>query len=282
LISVVVPAHDEGRTIGRCLRSLCEGADPGELEVVVVCNGCRDDTVDRARSVAGPIRVIESPVASKSDALNRGDALAAGFPRFYVDADVVLSISALRGVAEALESASVLVAAPRAEIDLRSSSSPVRSFYRVWTGLPYFDDTMIGAGVYALSEAGRARFERFPNIIADDEFVRRTFAPGERQRVDACSFTIVAPTRLRGVLAIKTRSRLGRLELARRFPDLGPRGGPAMGGTLQALLGRPSLWPHLPVYLFAILMTRIAAWRRFRAGDFTRWNRDDSSRSIPD
>ena len=44
LASVVIPAHNERRVIGRCLRALREGAAPGELDVIVVANACTDDT----------------------------------------------------------------------------------------------------------------------------------------------------------------------------------------------------------------------------------------------
>jgi glycosyltransferase involved in cell wall biosynthesis len=279
VISVIVPAHDEARVIERSLRALCGGAGPGELEVLVVCNGSSDDTAERARTVPGPIQVIESPVASKTDALNRGDAAARGFPRLYVDADIVLPFRDLQEVTRVLETGEALAAAPRAEIDLGGASAAVRSFYRVWTSLPYFDASMIGAGVYGLSEAGRRRFDRFPEIIADDEFVRRQFAPSERRRVDACSFTIVAPSRLSGVVAIKTRSRLGRLQLERNHPELPGGGGVAGPGTLATVLSRPALWPHVPAYLWVVLVSRRRARRRFAASEFGIWDRDDSSRS---
>jgi glycosyltransferase involved in cell wall biosynthesis len=281
VISVIVPAHDEGRVIQRCLQGLCHGAEPEELEVIVVCNGCSDDTAERARDVGGPIHVIESPVASKSDALNRGDAAARGFPRFYVDADVVVPWASVREVARVLRSGDALAAAPRAEIDLDGASPFVRAFYAVWTRLPYFDGSMIGAGVFALSETGRARFGRFPDIIADDEFVRRHFEPEERRRVDSCAFTIVAPKRLEGVLAIKTRSRLGRLELAARHPELASGGGRGLCAALVRLLALPSLWPRLAVYAYVALVTRTRARRRFLRREFSVWDRDETSRSSP-
>src|SRR5438105_4681173 len=63
-VSVVVPAHDEAAVIGRCLRALTEGSDPGEVEVVVVCNGCRDDTAASARAAWADVVVAEVPEAS--------------------------------------------------------------------------------------------------------------------------------------------------------------------------------------------------------------------------
>lgn len=78
MISVVIPAHDEESSIVRCLTSLVEGAPPDALEVVVVANGCHDTTAVAARTVEGPITVVEIAEASKVAALNAGDALVTG------------------------------------------------------------------------------------------------------------------------------------------------------------------------------------------------------------
>ena len=55
-VSVVIPAHDEEAVIERCLGTLLADARAGEVEVVVVCNGCTDDTAARAHDtrVGGP------------------------------------------------------------------------------------------------------------------------------------------------------------------------------------------------------------------------------------
>lgn len=78
LASVVIPAHDERTVIGRCLRSLADGALPGELDVIVVANACHDDTAEIARAAGA--RVVETPVAGKSHALGLGDARCRAFP----------------------------------------------------------------------------------------------------------------------------------------------------------------------------------------------------------
>ena len=90
-LAVVVPAHDEAAVIERCLAAMLAEAEPDEFEIVVVCNGCTDDTAARARRSAPKARVIELSEASKAMALRAGDAAASVFPRCYVDADVVVS-----------------------------------------------------------------------------------------------------------------------------------------------------------------------------------------------
>ena len=154
-VSVVVPAHNEEAVIGRCLTALLAGADEGELDVVVVCNGCRDRTAEEARRAAPSATVLEIPVASKVAALNAGDRVARYFPRFYVDADVELPVAAVRQVASVLRRGPVLCAAPKPFFDLAGRSWPIRAFYDVWKEIPYRALDMVGSGVYALSEEGR-------------------------------------------------------------------------------------------------------------------------------
>ena len=91
LASVVIPAHDEARSIQRCLMSLRVGIDTSALDVVVVCNGCTDDTARRARESWPGARVLELPVPSKAAAVRAGNAATDVFPRVHLDADVRLT-----------------------------------------------------------------------------------------------------------------------------------------------------------------------------------------------
>ena len=187
MISVVIPAHNEGKVIRRCLQSMTEGAQPDELEILVVCNGCSDDTAEIARSFGQPVRVLETDIPSKNNALNMGNREASGFPRFFVDADIVLPLDSIRKVADVLRGAKIMGAAPRMRVDLDNRSWPIRAFYDVWMRTPYVNDNMLGCGVYAISESGRRRFDRFPDIIADDCFIRLLFKDDEKTSVDdAC------------------------------------------------------------------------------------------------
>jgi glycosyltransferase involved in cell wall biosynthesis len=284
VISVVIPAYNESKVIARCLTTLLAGSEPGELEVVVVCNGCSDDTAERARKACKPefsdrVRVIETPVGSKIGALNLGDENVSGFPRFYVDADIELTMPAIRAVAAQLaEESAVVVAAPRAIVDYEERSRLVRAFYRVWTRLPYFRESMIGSGVYAFSRQGRQRFGRFPAIIADDEFARLVASPEERVCVGSATFIIHPPRTLRGVLDINTRARAGLLELKAKFPQMLRHGNTRPTRTIGILARTPSLWLQAPVYLAVMSLASLRAKRKLRRTENDRWERDDTSR----
>jgi glycosyltransferase involved in cell wall biosynthesis len=279
MISVVVPAYNEGAVIERCLTTMLADAAPGELEIIVVCNGCKDDTAARARKFEPWVKVIDTPIGSKIHALNLGDEHAMSFPRFYVDADVQLTTQAVRDVAALLgDDSPVLVAAPRAVVAFEDRSPLVRAFYKVWTSLPYFRENMIGSGVYAFSRRGRERFGKFPDIIADDEFARLTAAPHERRASESATFTIHPPRTLAGVVNINTRARAGNYELRRKFPHLFENANTDAQRSLGIIARSPELWPHAPIYLGVMLLAKLKAHRKLAKRQEKVWERDDSSR----
>lgn len=283
MVSIIVPAYNEGRTIERCLDAMLDGAEPGEFEIIVVPNGCKDDTAARARAYENRgVKVIETPVGSKSNALNLGDQAATRFPRFFVDADIVLTPAAIRDVASMLgEDSDLVVAAPRPIVDYADRSLLVRSYYTVWTSLPYFTEGMVGSGVYAFSRKGRARFDRFPDIIADDEFARLQAAPHERACSDRTSFRITPPTSLRAILHINTRVRAGNYELRAKFPELARHDNTNPARSLRVIARTPRLWPHAPVYLGLQFLAKLRAHRKLRQRQEKIWERDESSRAEP-
>jgi glycosyltransferase involved in cell wall biosynthesis len=263
LLSVVIPAHNEEAVIGDCLGALLGGAEPGELDVVVVCNGCSDGTEQRAAGFGPDVRVLATPVGSKPLALNLGDAAARTFPRLYVDADVVLPTAAVRA------------------IDCSASSWAVRAYHRIWTRLPVVREGVLGRGVYALGERGRGRFEEFPDIVADDYFVHSLFAPGERVTVPGAVSRVRAPRTARDLVRRKTRVFAGNTEL-RSAPVGGVSGvAPSAASWLDVVRAEPRLLPDAPAYV-AITLTAKARARLRLARGTQRWDRDDTSRVATD
>ncbi len=278
MISIIVPAYNEEAVIARGVRAMIDGARPGELEVIVVCNGCTDRTADAARAVTGPVQVIETPIGSKANALNLGDNAANGFPRFFVDADVLITLESVRQMAQALEQTGALAAGPAVKVDLSRASWPVRAFYEIDNRLWATGDGIGHTGVYAISEAGRARFKEFPLVTGDDAFVKRQFTDSERIGVPAAKSIVTPPATLWGLIRIKTRSHLGNYELDQRYPQLATRQGDSHGSRLAALFSNPSLWLAIGVYVFVKILARIRARWQLRLGSPQVWERDESSR----
>lgn len=279
IASVVIPAHNEGAVIGRCLDALLRDAAPGEFRVVVVANGCTDRTAEVARSFGEAVVVIDTPEPGKTNALNLGDRAAGDvFPRIYLDGDLVLSTSAARAIVAAIGQRGTLAAAPAFRFDLDGASWLVRAYYDVWARMPYFDTGRI-AGAFALSADGRARFGAFPRVISDDGYVRLHFAPGERRTVGDVEVTVVAPRTLRDLLKIKTRSRAGTMELRRLHPELFGNETASEGASARRMLTMPWLWPKCAVYASVNLTAKRRARARL-AGSATVWERDESSRAV--
>jgi GT2 family glycosyltransferase len=211
--AVIIPAHNESSHISRTLQAVTQGAAEGELEVVVVCNGCTDDTASIASAFAG-VDVIEIAEASKLAALRSGDERATVFPRVYLDADVALTTEAIRSIAADLQRPGILVAGVPGQMDLSEASLPVALFYEFRERLPVFAHGLIGSGNYALNEAGRARFGRWPELKSgDDQFMFRLFEPHERATVSGHRTMVLPPSGLRAVVRRGVRTTRGNRNL---------------------------------------------------------------------
>jgi glycosyltransferase involved in cell wall biosynthesis len=276
MTSVVIAAHNEGAVIGRCLDALLADARPGELDVTVAANGCTDDTVAVAAARPG-VRVVTVDRASKPAALNAGDRAAVGFPRIYLDADIVLTTAAVRAIADSLRGPEARAAVPRRELDLTGRPLLVRGFYAVNRRLPVYQDGLFGRGAIALSEAGRTRFAEFPDHMADDLFLDALFTPAEKHQVDAVAARITTPRRTRDLVRRLVRVRAGNAALRADGAAAGPatvRPAHRLSWLRDVVAPRPWLVPAGVCY--AAIMT-VAALTARRAGA-TGWRRDESSR----
>jgi glycosyltransferase involved in cell wall biosynthesis len=279
--SVVIPAYNEEPVIARCLDVLLLDALPGEFEVIVVANGCKDRTADVAR--AHGVRVVETPVGSKSHALNLGDQAATTFPRLYLDADIELSTVGARAIADAMSRPGALTAATRLVPKFGPGHTrPLKQYYHVWTQLPYVRNGVVGSGLYALSAEGRSRFAQFPPIIADDRFVERLFTAQERTRVNT-SFVMHPPLRVRDLARVMARAWTGNVQLEKSADVLLPAGAPlapmwkAAARRFFAVARQPSLCVALPVYICVYVYVRLVGSLRARRGR-TEWVTDSSAR----
>ncbi|GGR72201.1 hypothetical protein GCM10010169_15170 [Micromonospora fulviviridis] len=272
-ISVVIAAHNEATVIGGCLDALLADAEPGGLDVVVVANGCTDATAEVAAARPG-VRVVELAEAGKARALNAGDAVARGFPRFYLDADVVLSPGALRRMAEALaaDGSPPLAVTPRRAMVTTGRSLPVRAYYAISTRLPIFGDALFGRGAVGLSAAGRARFDTFPAEIADDMFLDSLFTSAEKSEVSGATSYVQAPRRTPDLVRTLARVRAGNTML--RASHEGVRPSARSSWLRDVVLPRPWLVPAAAVYVTLTLVAAAQARRHPRDG----WGRDNSTR----
>jgi hypothetical protein len=276
--SVIIPAHNEERSIGRLLDAILAGAEPGEFEIVVVCNGCSDDTATVARQRSAVAQVIELEQPSKHWALVEGDRVAAAFPRLYVDADIELDATSVRELVAALGRTGVLAVAPERELVVDRSSRIVRSHYRVWSRLPVVRSGLFGRGVIGVSAEGHRRVADRPEVFGDDLYVHSRFAEAERQIVTGARSRVRAPLTTGDLIRRRTRAAEGNVQLAERgkAADTTPA---TVRSLLRLMREEPALLPHVPAFVAVTLLGRLNRRRRQRRCNGQVWLRDESSRT---
>jgi poly-beta-1,6 N-acetyl-D-glucosamine synthase len=89
-VSVIVPAYNEGLTLGNCITSLSHQTYKN-YEIIIVNDGSTDDTLSVARRLARIhkplVKVVNKRNGGKASALNRGVAKAQGEIVICIDAD---------------------------------------------------------------------------------------------------------------------------------------------------------------------------------------------------
>lgn len=248
LLSVILPASNEAAYIGNCLAALfASNPVPGRAEVIVVANGCRDDTAVRARQFANEAKaadwrlvVIDRDEGGKIGALNAGDSAARGDIRAYLDADVIVSPDLMAQLVQVLSVTVPRYASGRPEIP-PAKSAVTRAYARFWRTLPFARSAAPGYGLYAVNAPGRARWGAFPQIISDDTFARLQFFPAERV---GCAATYSWPM-IEGFAAlvrVRRRQDAGVAQISDLFPGILARESkPSLGlsGVVKRALADP-------------------------------------------
>lgn len=283
MTSVIIAAHNEATVIGRNLDRLLAGSQPGDLDVIVVANGCVDRTADVAR--ARGVRVLELPAPGKSAALNAGDAIATTFPRIYLDADVAATSATVRALTDALsqpgpDRAAPLAAVPDRHLVLDGRPLAVRCYYAVQSRLPAARSGLYGRGMIALSERGRARFTHFPDVLADDLFVDSLFAESERVVVTSVRTQVETPRSTRDLVRRLTRVRRGNAALRARAGTEGMsqvRSSSRTSWLRDVVLRKPWLAPAGVAYAVITVIADVRA-----RGVDDSWGLDTSTRIASD
>lgn len=276
VLSVIIPASNEAGYIGPCLTALFASNTVQGAEVIVVANGCHDDTAARARGFADMatakgwcLRVIERPEGGKIGALNAGDAAATGDMQVYLDADVIVSPDVMAQLEQALIGPAARYASGRAVIP-RATSAVTRAYARFWQTMPFAQSVAPGYGLFAVNAAARARWGAFPDIISDDTFVRLQFAPDERVGV-AGTYDWPMIEGFAALVRVRRRQDAGVAQLAQNYPGILANEGKARLG-LKGLLRRAVADPvGFATYATVSLAVKVGAVKTRRSSnDWTR------------
>ena len=244
-MSVIIPSHNEEGYIGRCLDALLvQVALTLKVEVILMANACTDGTVRTAvakkalfKARGWKLRVLQTRTPGKLNALNCADRAATGAVRVYLDADVVCAPLMLQQLNDALD-----VDAPRyasGKLQVAPAQSWVtRQYARFWQRLPFMQTPAVGAGLFAVNRAGRARWGAFPAIISDDTFVRLQFTPQERVEVKAAYLWPMVEG-FANLVKVRRRQDAGVAEISRVYPGLLDREGKARPDYLRLCLADP-------------------------------------------
>lgn len=227
-LSVIIPANNEERYIDACLEALrlqnFHSQENG-CQIIVAANACIDSTVERAGAARDGLEaagwqfiLLDIDEPGKLNALNNAEEVATGRILVYLDADVRCEPDLVRLLVEALDTDVPRYASGHLSV-APAESWVTRAFARVWTQLPFMTTNVQGAGLFAVNRAGRARWSGFPDIIADDGFVRLQFAPEERIKVDATYYWPMVEG-FSNLVKVRRRQDEGVRQLADRFPEL--------------------------------------------------------------
>lgn len=280
-VSVIIPAHDEAADIGRSLQGLLEQLSSldGPVEVLVVANGCTDDTAARARGLQDAyaardvvLTVIERSESSKTAALNEAEGEASGDVIIYSDADISMAPGTIAALVGALDDPGVdLVSAHQRPV--LPQNRLVRGWVRCYHASPYQRGDDVVHGLFAVTRAGRRRFGPFPETMADDRFLSLNFPRGRRRRVREAVVDIRYTESVGDLVAQQARWVANNADIDRRFPELLDANAPGHNQRRWPYFERP--WPG-PVDLFGFAFVTVAArWRVFRQRDriLGRWDR---------
>lgn len=266
--------------IGLLAQQLMPAAPYTEFDIIVVANGCKDDTADVAASFGPSVRVLSIPVASKFAAFAAADRVAGDFPRIYVDADVELSITDVRALTAALRVPGVRAVAPERVLDLAARPWTVRWYYAVWTRLPEVRRGLWGRGVIAVNEGGQRRMAGLPPLLLDDLAAALLFAPHERAVVHGARVIIHTPRTVADLLRRRVRSATGMAQLEQAdAPE--PTARTRMSDLIEIVRHEPRMVLPVAFFLSVAVLARLRARRAVARGDFATWCRDESSRRSP-
>ncbi len=285
-ISVVVPAHNEAGVLAPTLRAVIGQTFHGTIDLVVVANGCTDETVQVARSLADEastrghsLRIYELEEPGKAGALNLGDRMKWFVCTMYLDADVTLSLRAIEGVYDALHGpAQVPLASPlaggcafellgHARRRTRGPACPTsRGRFAVLVAMRSIGkEEAVGTNIRTCW-----RMTDSPVCISplwNSGSLTTWTTPGDCLK-DRCE-----------LVRVRSRWLLGNDELRKAQPHLFRQGDPRYEGLAALVLRNPVLWKDIAVFLtvYAIALGRM--WLRRRAGDRS-WDRAYRARSV--
>lgn len=225
-VSVIIPALNQERTLGKCIESLLAQDLPREqFEIIIVDNGSTDRTRDVIE--AFPVRYAFEPKRSSYTARNRGLSIARGRVVAFMDADCRAEPSWLRSGLRAIDDRrGDLVAG-----SIRARSAPIPNLYEIYDRFKYLNQREnVSRNGYAATANLFVRRDTIEELSGFDGSMisggDRDLCLRARDRGLEIAFEPdavvqhVARSTLRQILRKNERIGFGVFQLLRRRPDL--------------------------------------------------------------
>ena len=165
MLSIIIPAHNEALRIKHTLRDYAShflAGDQGENEIIVVINGCSDNTEDIVREFSqtfNQIKIHKIAEKGKGLAVRAGMEMAEGDLLAFVDADGATSACEFEKLVANMGSNDGVIASrwlpdsvvsPKQPLKRRVASRALNLLLRVVFRMPY-RDTQCGAKIFTRS-----------------------------------------------------------------------------------------------------------------------------------
>lgn len=267
LVSVVVPAYNEGVVLETCVRSLVATSYP-RTEVIVVDDGSSDDTpqvMARLGREFPQVRMVRQANAGKGAALNHGAALSSGDVLVFVDADSLFQQDTLQRMLEGFDDERIgAVCGDDRPVNLdRVLTRLLTVISHIGTGLVRRSLSLLGCLPIVSGNAGAFRREVFTEIggfdehtVGEDlELTWRVHRAGRQVRFAPRALVLAeSPSTLRGLWKQRVRWARGLLQTTGKHAGMvgNPRHG-AFGAYLLFNTLTMIVMPGLQLLLLALL-----------------------------
>jgi glycosyltransferase involved in cell wall biosynthesis len=190
-ISVVIPVHNGGQTLGKCLEALHRSNYP-PYEIIVVDDCSTDDSFDVASRFSCRVSKLEERQGA-AKAKNRGATRATGDVVFFTDADVLVEEDTLSLIADDLANPRIsgVVGLLSTELGYSNFSSQYKNLWMHYTyarlpcyvGVFYTSAAAIRTAVFRQTTGFDENY-RGASVTEDTEFGQRLLTAGHKIYLD--------------------------------------------------------------------------------------------------
>ncbi len=266
---IVIPVRNEDKVLRKTVPALLAAVEGERARIVWVCNGCTDQSSKEILWLAGGSgEVLEIAPPGKTLALQAGDELLDAeqiFPRLYLDADTWLRPGDIGRLFKPLRKGEADLVAASHAFDYSSSSLISAHMARCWLALPFAKNAAF-LGAVAVSSTGRAQWDEWPSVIADDMFMAGIVNAGRQMMVTNAVAMTWAPSTFSEWVSMRSRWLRGErqvVELGLSLPS---------APTQRVDLVRRLIDPRTSLGALAFCLARILAIPCSRMHATVSWN----------